>query len=103
MREQWLGHHHPETAQTLHDFALFHQKQGNLSEAHALAECACLIRLQLFGEDHAQTLASRALLASLEKAGEVSQDGSSCSHGAQAYPDPDHQAADLVSQKTPRV
>jgi endogenous inhibitor of DNA gyrase (YacG/DUF329 family) len=65
IREQHLGQHHPQTAQTLHDLARFRQQQGKLDEARSLAERALSIRSQVLGDDHPQTVATRALCTHL--------------------------------------
>ena len=48
-------------AQTLHDLASFYQKQGQLDQAHSLAERALLIRSQVLGEAHPKTVATQTL------------------------------------------
>jgi tetratricopeptide (TPR) repeat protein len=60
-----LGQHHPDIAQTLHDLAIFYQKQGNLSEAIALIERALEILSVALGDAHPKTVATRALYTQL--------------------------------------
>ena len=72
--EQALGPEHPQVAHALHglavlftrqDLALFHQKQGNLSEALSLAERALKIHSKSLGDAHPKTVATRTLYAQL--------------------------------------
>src|SRR5581483_8150996 len=61
LREQHLGQDHPETAETLHDLAIFRQKQGHLNEALSLAERTLKIRSQLLRDVHPKTIATQTL------------------------------------------
>ena len=65
IREQHLDRHHPERAQTLHDLAIFHQKQGNLCKVISLTECALKIRSQSLGDTHPKTIATQTLSTQL--------------------------------------
>jgi len=57
---------HPETAATLHDLAMFEERQGNLQEALALYHRAFTLREQVLGQDHPKTEATRQRLTALE-------------------------------------
>ena len=59
---------HPETAQTLHDLAMFRQQQAKFDKACSLAERALAIRSQALGDTHPQTIATRTLYAQLVEA-----------------------------------
>lgn len=65
LREQQIGKHHPQTAETLHALALFHQKQGHLDEAISFARRAMQLRSQVLGDIHVTTVATRKLAAQL--------------------------------------
>lgn len=65
IREQRLGPQHPDTAQTLHDFALCLQRQQKLAEAAEYFQRALEIRLQALGDAHPYTIATRTAYAAL--------------------------------------
>jgi len=60
IREHIWGEHHPETAQTLYDLAVFRHQQGNMREAMLFAERALKIRSHSLGDTHPKTMLSRA-------------------------------------------
>ena len=65
LQERLLDQHHPKRGQTLHDLALFRQRQGDLVEARALAEHALHIYSQALEEHHPKTVATRTLYTQL--------------------------------------
>ena len=55
LREKRLGPDHPDTAETLNNFALSQREEGNLEAARPLLERALAINERAFGREHAAT------------------------------------------------
>jgi hypothetical protein len=62
-----LGPEHPDTAETLHDFAAFQEMQGNHQEALSLYQRALAIREQTLGPEHPKTRATHQRLTALKQ------------------------------------
>jgi tetratricopeptide (TPR) repeat protein len=65
LREKRLGPDHPDTAETLNNFALSLREEGNYEAARALLERALAINEKAFGPEHAATATSVNNLALL--------------------------------------
>src|SRR5579884_694756 len=65
LRENALPPDLPDTAETLHDLAHFHQQQQRNKEARLLYQQALAIREQVFGSHHPKTEATHAAYAQL--------------------------------------
>jgi tetratricopeptide (TPR) repeat protein len=65
LRERRLGPDHPDTAETLNNFALSQREEGNLDAARPLLERALAINERIFGPEHAATATSVNNLALL--------------------------------------
>jgi tetratricopeptide (TPR) repeat protein len=65
LREKRLGPDHPDTAETLNNFALSLREEGNYEAARALLERALAINEKALGPDHAATATSVNNLALL--------------------------------------
>jgi tetratricopeptide (TPR) repeat protein len=59
IREQTLGHQHPETAVILYDFAIFWEARGNKLKAESLYQRALTIQEQTLGSQHPTTVATQ--------------------------------------------
>lgn len=65
IREQRRGYQHPETAETLHDFATLHVSQGHLEEAVVFYQRALAIREHALGGHHPKTTETRKRLGAI--------------------------------------
>jgi tetratricopeptide (TPR) repeat protein len=65
LRERCLGPDHPDTAETLNNFALSQREEGNLDAARPLLERALAINERIFGAEHPATATSVNNLALL--------------------------------------
>src|SRR5260370_30194639 len=65
IREQHQGSQHPDTAESLHDFAAFQSAQGNNEEAVSLYQRAFTIRKQALGAHHPKMMETRECYAAL--------------------------------------
>jgi tetratricopeptide (TPR) repeat protein len=68
IREQQLGPHHPDTAQSLNNLALLYRVQGQSAQAEPLYQRALAIREQQLGPHHPDTASSLNNLAALYRA-----------------------------------
>lgn len=75
IRARAQGEHHPETAETLYDFAAFQEAQGKDEEAISLYQRALAIRETALGAEHPRTAEVRerlsAVLAALKRTEET--------------------------------
>jgi len=65
IREQLLGPHHPDTAQSLNNLAELYRDQGKYAEAEPLYQQALAIYEQLLGPNHPSTKIVRQSYTSL--------------------------------------
>jgi tetratricopeptide (TPR) repeat protein len=68
IREQALGHDHPDIAISLNILALLYSVQGKYAEAEPLYQRALAIREQQFGRQHPYTVDTRTRSAHLLRA-----------------------------------
>jgi len=68
IRQQQRGARHPETAESLHDFACFHELLNQSGQALTLYQQALAIREQRLGPQHPHTLGTRARYVHLLRA-----------------------------------
>jgi tetratricopeptide (TPR) repeat protein len=68
IRERQLGPEHPDTAETLHDFAAFQEIQGDHQEALTLYQRTFAIRQQALGAEHPKTRTTHQRLTTLRQA-----------------------------------
>ncbi|HEY1349238.1 MAG TPA: tetratricopeptide repeat-containing protein [Ktedonobacteraceae bacterium] len=84
IREQVLGHEHPDTATSLNDLARLYRMQGKYTQAQPLYQPVLAIREHVLGHEHRETAQSLHNLARLYL--DLGRSGRTPRHKGSAYP-----------------